>query len=68
MSELSKQELKPFVLRTSPAKIPSGADANNMNGASIAEYVMCVLMLRDGRPEAALEGVIDDGNETVRGG
>jgi hypothetical protein len=39
-----------------------------MNGASIAEYVMCVLMLRDYRPEAALKGVIDAWNETVRGG
>lgn len=35
----SRHELKPLVLRISAASTPSGADASNMKGASIAEYV-----------------------------
>ena len=48
----SRQELKPLVLRMSAASTLSGADASNIKGASMAEYVAWGLIIGVVRPGA----------------
>jgi hypothetical protein len=67
----SRQELKPLVLRISAASTLSGADASNMKGASIAEYVAWGLIGDVLRPRAFLEGqvsIASDGRSSGESG